>query len=339
MLGEADFRKQIAKAPAAGYLFFGDEDYLKASSQKLAEAAICADPTLAPFNCIRLDGLELTPDLLVGAMSTLPMMSERKLIEVNGVNFRDMKQSLIDDYCTVLDMLEEYDFNTVIISVPSGGIDEGYLPKKPSACLKKLASRLIPVNFAKSTPLMLARWAARHFTANGVRADQEVCSMLVEHCGNDMYRLSTEIDKISWYALATGREFAEPEDIKKAAIADTSYDSFAFANAIMNGDRVAALSVLSEMKRRRLEPTMIMGEVTRVVCDMLSAKLLSDEGLTEQEIASRLKMHEYRVKLCLRSGGSSAGLRRLLGLCAEADASLKLSPLGYSALEKLICSL
>ncbi len=338
IITESDFRKSIVKSPARGYLFFGDEDYLKSFALKTAREAICPDPSLAPFNDIRLEGLDLTPDALLGAITTLPMMSERKLVTVSGMNFSDVRASKLDEYCKVLFLLEEYDYNTVIISVPSGGMDAGALPKKPSSTLKKLAEYLVPVHFTPSTPLMLSRWVARHFNANSVRADAAVCSALVDYCGTDMHRLSTETDKLSWYAISCGRDYVSPDDIKRVAIADTSYDTFAMTNAVMDNNKSAALAVLSEMKRKRIEPTLILGEVTRVFCDMLSVRIMTDEGLTAGEIASRLKIHEYRVKLCLRTGAGRERLCRIVELCAEADTALKLSQ-GYGAIEQLICSL
>ena len=52
-------------------------------------------------------------------------------------------------------------------------------------------------------------------------------------------------------------------------------------------------------------------------------------------------MHEYRTKLYFAAVAktTSAELSRVLGLCARADASLKLSPAGYTPIELLVCSL
>lgn len=339
IITESDFRKQIKDKPQKGYLFFGEEDYLKAYSLKSLRDRICPDPSLAPFNYIKLDGLDLTPGALLNAIETLPMMSDSKLIEVTGLNFREVKASLLDEYCKVLALLEEYDYNTVVISVAAECIDEGFLPKKPSTQLKKLGENLTLVHFARSTPLMLARWVNKHFLANGVTADAAVCSALVDYCGTDMFRLAAETDKISWYALANGRTYVEPEDIKKVALADTGYDSFAFTNAIMASNKAEALRVLGEMRRKRLEPTVVMGEMIKVVTDMLAVRIYADEGLTTADIAKKTKIHEYRVKLCLKTGTNLPRLKEILSLCAEADAALKLSPQGYAAIERLICAL
>ena len=101
-----------------------------------------------------------------------------------------------------------------------------------------------------------------------------------------------------------------------------------------------ALEVLSEMKRRRIEPTVILSEITGAFCDMLSVKLLTADGLMPADIAARLKIHEYKVKLCLRAASDTERVRHAVGLCTEADSALKLSSSpGYTVIEKLVCSL
>ena len=268
------------------------------------------------------------------------MMSERKLIEITHLDLKELKSSELDEYCSIFALLSEYDYNMLIVSIPSNQLELTASSKKFPPVFKKLTEHLCPVIFDSPSPVMLARWAEKHFLANDVRADSAVCANLIEYCGSDMYRLANEIDKLSYYALSQGRTEVFPADIRLAAIADTSYDAFALANAINANKKNDALTVLAEMKRRRIEPTVILGEITGVFCDMLSSKLLAAEGLLPPDISSRLKIHEYRVKIALRVPMDTDRLRDSLRLCAEADSALKLSTLpGYTVLEKLVCSL
>ena len=50
IIKEDAFRKQIKKGLSGGYLFYGDEDYMKAYAVNAAREAVCADPTFALFN-------------------------------------------------------------------------------------------------------------------------------------------------------------------------------------------------------------------------------------------------------------------------------------------------
>ena len=89
LLSEADFRRALkAEPPRGGYLFFGEEDYMKLTLLRMVQDAVCpADDPMATFNSLRLDGLDLTAARLLDAMAAPPMGAERKLITVTGVNF------------------------------------------------------------------------------------------------------------------------------------------------------------------------------------------------------------------------------------------------------------
>lgn len=341
VISENDFRKRAKEGKlGGGFLFYGSEDYMKSFAVKLAREAICPDDALAPFNNIRFEGLDLTPDGLLAALTTFPMMSETKLIEITHLDIKELKSSEIDELCSIFAMLPEYDYNTLIVTVAANQLELTGSSKKVPPIFKKLSEHLQPVVFDAPTPVMLSRWAEKHFLANGVRADSAVCASLIEYSGSDMYRLASEIDKLSYYALAQGRSEVYPEDIRTAAIADTSYEAFALANAISSNKKSDALRVLSEMKRRRIEPTVVLGEITGSFCDMLTVKLLTLEGLLPADISARTRIHEYRVKICLRAQMDVERLRASLKLCAEADSALKLSSMpGYTVLEKLVCSL
>lgn len=340
ILKDADFRRQIKSAPAAGYLLFGEEDYLKAAAVALAREVLVPDPTFAPFNEIVLDALTYTPDDLRRAFTVLPMMAERKLILLRGLDFTAMRSSEFDSLCRVLEELSDTEDTTLLIPVAAGAIDEGYLPRRPSAQFSRLCTALTPVRFEKCTPEKLRGWCVRHFEHNGATASPALCDELIRTCGRSMFTLASEIDKLSYYALAHGRNEITSEDIAAVASPVAEYDAFAFANAVMEQNAPAALAILSDLKFRRVDPLYLLSEVIRVFCDMLSVLLLTREGKPSTEIASLLKLHEFKVRLYLQNTAvGEARLRAALAACDRADRIMKLSPQGYSALEDVICSL
>ena len=97
IIKEADFRKQIKSAPATGYLFFGEEDYMKAAAMKLARDSVkSVSPAMATFDDIRLDGLDFTPAALLDAMTVPPMGADRKVISVTGLNLSTLRAADLD---------------------------------------------------------------------------------------------------------------------------------------------------------------------------------------------------------------------------------------------------
>ena len=343
IIKEADFRKQIRSEPQTGYLFFGDEDYMKTFALKTAVEVISPDPTFSFFNEIRLDALSYSPDALVDAMMPLPMMVDRKIIILSGLDFVAMRSYELDELCEALGMLAEYDYNTLIIDTSSDRFDAGDFSRKQpkySATLSRLAEYLTPVQFDKNSPQKLATWISRHFAHNGVTADASVCSLVVDICGRDMFNLASETDKISFYVLSCGRDTVTREDVMSVAIPAAEYDAYAFTNAISARRRDEAIAILGDMKRRKLDPIIIMAEITACACNMLSVALLAADGLTLSEIAKALNIHEYRVSKILQADPDVFLCRRMVAVCGEADAEIKsYNTDGYAALEKLICTM
>ena len=109
IIREADFRKQIKNAPQRAYLFFGEEDYMKKYALDTALAAISPDPSLSFFNEIRFDSFSYSPEALVDSFMPAPMMADRKLVILSGLDFNAMKQSEVDALCASLEALDEYD--------------------------------------------------------------------------------------------------------------------------------------------------------------------------------------------------------------------------------------
>lgn len=341
IIKEADFRKEIKSAPASGYLFFGEEDYLKSFALKTARETVCPDPTFAFFNELKLEALDFSASKLLDALMPMPMMANKKLVTVSGLNFNTMRPGELDELCDILSQLPNYDYNILIITVASDCLDPGYLPKRPSAALSKLCEHLTAVHFERSTPAKLAAWTQKHFAHNGIDASPEFCAQMIEYCGKSMFILANEIDKLSFYLRSHDQTVATTELMQRVCISATEYDAFAFTNAIMENRQSTALQILADYRFRRVEPILILSDVIRVICEMVSVRALSAEGQPASEIASILKLHEFKVGLYQKSlrNTTPERLRRALDACLTADAALKLSPQGYTALERLICTL
>lgn len=340
IIKEADFRREIKTAPRAGYLFFGEEDYLKAFAVRTAREIISPDPTFAFFNEMRLDATDFSPQKLIDALMPMPMMADKKIVTLTGLNFNTMRQSDLDGLCDALATIDDYDYNLLIVVAAADCLDPGYLPKRPSSVLTKLSEHLTPVQFDRSSPAKLSAWLEKHFAHNGVSASPSFCASMIEYCGRSMFSLSSEVDKLSFYVLSQNRTQPTDADLRLVCTPASEYDAFAFANALMDGRRDTALAILSDYKFRRVDPIIILSDVIRVFCDMEAIFFLSKSGLSVPDIASQTKIHEFRVGLYLKSLNRTPDgrLRRAIDACAAADATLKLSPQGYTALERLICT-
>ena len=341
IITESDYRKEIDRVAGRAFLFFGEEDYLKKAAVKQTREALCPDPTFAAFNDVTLDALDFTPDKLLSAMTPPPMMADTRLIVLRGLDFTAMKQQEIDDLIETLSALSEYDYNTVLIPVSAGLIDEGFLPKSPGKVLKKLAEVATPVRFLAPTDAKLALWVGRHFSHLGVTAEPAVCAALIDYCGKSMFVLANEIEKLAFYALQNGRKVITSADVPVVAAPSSAPDAFALSNAILAGRGAEALEALRVMKFQRVDPTFVLGEIARTFSDMQNVRVLTDAGKSTAEIAAALRLHAYRVGLLQRAAArvDARRISRALALAAEADGALKRGGADYAPIEQLVCAL
>ena len=344
IITEADFRREIGKTAGHAYLLFGEEDYLKLHAIRTVRENISPEPAFAIFNDVAIDATDYTPDALLNAMTPPPMMADGRVILLRGLDFTSMKAPDVDALLETLALLSEYDFNTVLLHVADGCIEPGRPPKAPSALLKKLAEVVIPVQFDGVSDARLAAWCGKHFAHLGVKVAPADCAFLVSFVGRSMFLLANEIEKLAYYVRAAGRDLVTEADIRLVSVPQLTADAFALSNAIMAGKYKDALDALAVMKFERIEPTIVMGELSKALCEMYATRTLLDAGRSQKEIAKTVGVHEYKAGLLIRavSRVTPARLTRAISLCAEADVALKGygRMLGdYSAIEKLICAL
>ena len=338
-ISDQEFRKRLKnrfEGLPKTYFFYGDEDYLKRSALEDTLKTLSGGD---PMDSATIDQTSFSPGALEDALFSPPMFSALKPVAVS-LSLTDLKPSEVAALCSVLSENGPDSFSAAILSIPSEGFDPG-LPKKPSAVFKKLAAAAVPVLFERVSGARLNGWAGRHYNGNGVVAPAAVCAFTVSWCGQDMFRLASEIDKISWYVRASGRHEVTEDDIRAAGCQSDEFDSFALANAILSRDCPLALEILDYLRGNRTEPARIMSEIIRVLCDMTEVSVRRDAGMSPEQISRETGIKPYplgRYLTALRQIPDGA-LSRALDLAAEADAGVKGYSKDYIPIERFICAL
>ena len=330
----SELDKAIKVNMRGAYLFYGEEEYLKRRYREKIRATLLEDDALAPFNHALISDLSM----LATEIQTLPMMADRRLVEVEDVNFSKLNK---DSTEALVSLLQNPEDTVVLFYTREGEFNPG-TAKKPSEIYKKLDGTVQLVEFAKQAPNRLSTWAAKHFASHGVFATPDLCHALIERSGTDMNVLANEIAKLSAYALAHGEKEIKREMLEKVVTAYRESGAFDFVNAIMEGNTRRAFALFTDMKRRREKPVEILASISRVIAELKTVKSLSDAGLSPAEIVSATKMKEYSVKLRLSAlrTRSAASLDRAVMLCYETDVKLKSRSVDkYFLIEKLILDL
>ena len=343
IISNIEFSKKIKENPDGNYLFYGEEDYLKSHAVKSLKDAMGIDEALEIFNYVTLDVLDYTPDKLIDMLSMPPMMAEKKLVVLSGLNIKKMfNKSEFNDLLDAIAHLDEFDYNVLVLTIPNDNITEEMSKKAPTGALKALSERLQPVKFEAPTPQKLALWVVRHFEHHQIKASLGDCSYLVDYCGKNMFTLANEIEKLAIYTRSQKRDQLLREDIAYICSAEMEYGAFEFSNAILEGRKGEALNILSVMKFKQVEPLMIMGELSGIFSDLLKIKIMLLAGKNNQEISSATGINIHKVGIYATSARRMEleRLQKIVAMATETDLAMKYRfDSGYLNLEKLICSL
>ncbi len=341
IITDSDFRKKIKfgiddKTPHK-YFFFGDEDYLKHAAIEAAKASVPGDPS---FDFAYIGSADYSEESVISAIAAPPMFGAFRLVALS-LNFSDLRPAEVTSLIDIISDVDDDGYTIVLLSLPSDGFDPGILPKKPSSLFKKLSEAAVPVVFDRVSGARLNGWVSKHFGIYNLLADARECAFCVSYCGSDMFRLASEIDKIACYVLSHGGDRVTVDDIKTAGCSVTEFDSFALSNAIVAGNHRLALDVLSYVKTQKQEPTMVMGEISRAICDMYAVDTCRRAGMSAEQISAATKIKPYplsRYMTALESL-SRERLKTALELARKADAGIKNGARDYVPIELLICSL
>lgn len=320
------------------YILAGEEDYLKRYYLGEIRRTAAGDEAFAAFNHFIFDGQDVSIAAIRDAIKAPPMFAELKLIEWRYPSFAKMKESDLSAFDSLLEELAEYDYSVLAVIVANGEIDLG-TEKKPSKLAKRLSPRANILNFKKSTDTQLLSWLKRHFDKEGITVTAESLNALLFRSGHSMDVLIGEVIKLSSYLKANGRAALTPEDVNEVASSTPECDTFALSNAVLDRNKRAAFTALEELKRQRVDHTVVLGMLAKVYSELLAVALMKEDGTDLSVIESTLAIHPYKLKAYMKatrlfkSGAPAAILEEL----SRVDVGMKYGGvIGYTAIEMFI---
>lgn len=335
---QSELKERLKKGNVEGlYLFAGEEDYLKRYYLGELRRSIIVDEAQAPFVHFVFEGASVDFGKLADAVSTPSFFGDRKLVEWHLADLEKMGEKDLKALVQFAKEVKASGDSTVVFFITAEGLDVG-TERRPSKLAKRLSEELDLVCFFRSGEAQLVSWILRHFSAEGISVTPPLASAMIERIGHSMDILASEIDKLVSYAKANGLSAITEREVDYVCIKTVESDAFSLSNALLDGKTEDAYRYLGDMKRRKLDPIVILSQLSRLYGDMLSVALLGEEGMAQREIASHLKMHEYKTGLYMKAAKKSgiAALERKLMLCAELDAAMKNGIPSYNGLERLI---
>lgn len=329
-------------APTGCFLFCGEEGYLKRVYLRQMRDLILSSPEFNTFNHMVREGAEIDLAAVADMINTPAFFAEGKLIEWHTADLSSLTEKKVEQLLSVAGTCTPESGTALVLICTPEGFDPG-TRKRPSALAKKLEGAIHIVHFEKSTDAQLLNWLKRHFEHEGVKAEPQVLRAMLSRCGHSMDVLATETDKLTCYAKAKGRDSVTEEDVRLVCCSTTESDAFGLTNALLDRDPPLAYRCLQDLAARRVEPTVILGQISRLYTDLLAVARLMGEGMGRDAIAAALSMNAYKAGLYMQAAAKRKpeGLARALSVVAKADLTAKTTygTSQYAMLDALVAEL
>jgi DNA polymerase-3 subunit delta len=323
------------------YLLFGAETYLRDLATKAITDLVLKDSSLREFNETEYSLNDSPVSHALASAEQLPMISSRRVVKISNVivsatvtkdNLREDDEEILVSY------LNRPSETSVVIFIA----DELDKRRKIS---KLLLEKSVAVEFPALEDTELISWAKNKLKEIKANADERALRHLVGLVGNNVRRLSGEIDKLAVAALPDN---LITFDLVESLVPNSrELSNFELTDYLLSKNKSRALQILKKILDDGAEPLMLLGLIASNFRRLLMSKELMRQGVERREVARimRLPYGKQEDFLATARRADTEKLTNVMQRIARTDAAIKNSIGGGGTIgsrlqiEMLVCEL
>ena len=320
------------------YILYGVNDFsLTEALAKIREELRAGE--LAEANTALLQGQEVSLGELIVTCNTMPFLSPKRLVVVEGLlgrfgrSGRQRPAPDIGEWRQLKGELLAMPPTTVLVLV------EGELSRE-NPLFRELAPLAITREFPPLKGRELLEWIRARVHGSGSRISPGAVRLLAELVGGNLWVLASEIDKLCLY---TGDRGIEEGDVRALVSSAREANIFAMVDAILDRHSAVATRVLQQLLNEGAAPPYLLFMITRQFRLAMRARELLGQHLDTAEVARRLGLtSEFVVRKALEQARrhSFERLRAIYHRLLDTDISIKTGQLpAETALDLLVSEL
>ena len=342
ILGREELWKHLKKREFAPvYLLFGAETYLRDLAAKTIGDLVLADSSLREFNEIEHSLSDSKIQFALSDAEQLPMIDARRVVKITDVKVsaNGNKDNLKEEDEGILERYLSRPAETSIVIFVADELD------KRRKISKLLLSKSVSVEFALLEDNELIKWAKDKLKDLDAEADQRALNLLVALVGNNVRRLTKEIEKLSVAALPD--KLITYELVESLVPNSRELSNFDLTDYLLAGDKRRALLTLKKILDDGAEPLMILGLISYNFRRLFLSKELMRQGVERKEVARVMKLHWSKQEdfLATARRTETEKLAQIMRRIADTDLAIKTSKGGGGnvgsrlQVEMLVCEL
>jgi len=278
------------------YLFYGSDPFIVKSKTNQVISKYDVDD----FNINIYDAEETNISNAINDASTIPFMSERKIVIIKNAYFltnEKIKKEINHD----LDQLVRYlnkpvEETVLIINAPYAKLDER---KAVTKAVKANAEVLFCEQMKK---VDLNSWVKRQLGKQNINIDREALDEFIKRVENDTQVAVNEMKKLLMYA--EDLDFVDINVIKKVITKNVEDNVYEITNNILDNNRSTALEIYNDLIMHSEDPLRILGILVNKYREILQVKLLIKDGKDQSDIATHYHYSSGRAYYMMKNAKS-----------------------------------
>jgi DNA polymerase III subunit delta len=295
------------------YLIAGEETYL--IEKKIKD--IINEDNEASVSKIDLTNNSL--NFLLEDASMPSLLSDKKIVIGYDAYFlsSDKKSDIDHNTDQLLKYLDNPNPDTIVILVVIGKLDER---KK---IVKDIKNKINYFEFNKLKEHELNEFVYNQFKNQNYNIRKEDVNLFLDRAGTNLQRIDQEIKKLMLYRLE--EKTILKEDITELVTKIIEDNIFDLVEAVVNKNKAKIFEIYNELINHKEEPIKIIVMLANQFRLIYQTKVLYSQGYTEKDIASKLNIHPYRIKLAYQKGNrfKEEDLLKYLRSLADLDINIK----------------
>ncbi len=296
------------------YALVGSDEYLLNQAKTAIYDKVMSDG-LEDFNYTKLCGYDHKGSKVLDCVETLPMMSDRRLVQVDNAD--SLKES---DWKTLNRVLEEPVDSTCLVFV-FNKLD------KRKKFYKLLQKNGVVVELKTPYDNKIPAWIDYISSQVGLNLNHEAKAILFQLTGNHLIEIKNELEKVKAF-LGDGVTSVNKETILQV-VSKSKFDNiFELTKAIGEKKRGQALYFLTELINSGNNEISALALIKRHMRILFKIKKALSSGVGHSQLASLVGVPQFFVKEYLSQANlwTDAGVMKTIDNLKQTDMALKSSP-------------
>ena len=165
--------------------------------------------------------------------------------------------------------------------------------------VKDLKSKSIVKEFKDLDKTNINGYINSYFTNLGYKIEYNAVSEIISRIGETRRALYSELEKLELYKIKD--KHITIEDVKKVVTKYEEDNIFKLVDAVIQRDKKLIFNTYKKLVDDKEEPAVIISLLANNIMLILECSILTKEGMSSKDIASKLKEHPYRVSLAINN--------------------------------------